>query len=63
MFKVGVVPPQADVIDLHTSDIKYEESKDIFVFVDTSGRLLVKNREWASLITVHVPALPRCVLD
>lgn len=56
MFKVGVVPPQADVIDLHTSDIKYEESKDIFVFVDTSGRLLVKNREWASLITVHVPA-------
>lgn len=44
------------MIDFHTSDIKYEESKDIFVFVDTSGRLLVKNRERARLITFHVPA-------
>lgn len=56
MFKIGVVPPQAEQRDLHTSAIKHGKSKDIFEFVDTSVRRLVKNREWVRLITVQVSA-------
>lgn len=56
MFKIGVVPSQAEQIDLHTSAVKHEKSKDTFKFVDRSVRRLVKNREWVRLITVQVSA-------
>ena len=56
MFKIGVVPPQAEQIDLHTSAVKHEKSKDAFEFVDTPVRRLVKNRERVRLITVQVSA-------
>ena len=37
-----VVPTQ---VDLYMNDVKQEEPKNLFVSVDTSVRLLVKNRK------------------
>lgn len=56
MFRIGVCPSQVEWIALHKSDVKQEEPKDIFVFVGTSVRLFVKNREWARSTPVHVSA-------